>query len=91
MTTWWLQGEVDRGTIEEYVELEKEIASHEAQRWGIVINIIVIVITIISLSLSSLQPRTDPAAEEEPAGPPGGEDQAAGGERRGLGRADVSI
>ena len=41
MTTRWLQGEVDRGTIEEYVELEKEIASHEAQRWGIVIIIIV--------------------------------------------------
>ena len=38
-----------------------------------------------------LQPRADPAAEEEPAGPPGGEDQAAGGERRGLGWADVSI
>ena len=44
--TKWLQGEVDRGTIEEYVELEKEIASHEAQRWGIVINIINIIIVI---------------------------------------------
>ena len=46
MTTRWLQGEVDRGTIEEYVELEKEIASHEAQRWGIVIIIIVTTIII---------------------------------------------
>ena len=42
MTMRWLQGEVDRGTIEEYVELEKEIASHEAQRWGIVIIFVII-------------------------------------------------
>ena len=27
-----LQGDVDRSTIEEYVELEKQIASHESQR-----------------------------------------------------------
>ena len=47
ITTRWLQGEVDRGTIEEYVELEKEIASHEAQRWGIVIIIIIAIIVII--------------------------------------------
>ena len=43
---------MDRGTIEEYVELEKEIASHEAQRWGtiiiIVINIIIVIIIIIA-------------------------------------------
>ena len=42
---------MDRGTIEEYVELEKEIASHEAQRWGIVIIIIIIVIVIIIAAL----------------------------------------
>ena len=46
--TQWLQGEVDRGTIEEYVELEKEIASHEAQRWGFVIIAIIVIIIMIA-------------------------------------------
>ena len=48
--TQWLQGEVDRGTIEEYVELEKEIASHEAQRWGIVIIIIIVIVITIMIA-----------------------------------------
>jgi len=33
-----ITGEVDRGTIEEYVELEKEIASHEAQSPALILQ-----------------------------------------------------
>ena len=53
------KGDVDRSTIEEYVELEKQIANHESQRWVRKIETQVLTIQ------DCFQPSFDTTTEEE--------------------------